>query len=201
MFLGGFMSGRKIAITGLMVAVTAVMSFVPFFGTIVLPIVSITIAFLPTIVTAMTAGFYSALLVGASAGVFSLIRAFYTPTLLSPFLQNPLVSVLPRMMIAVVVFLVFRALIKTKLPKMVSVAVAAAAGSITNTAGVLGTIWLFRGSRIYSFAVEAIEQNHPSLWALLIGIVSTNGLFEVIGNSILATFVVMALRRAKLTDF
>jgi uncharacterized membrane protein len=186
-----------IAVTGLMIAATAIMSFTPF-GTIILPAASITFAFLPAIVTVMVAGLLPGLIVAAFAGIFSLIRAFMVVTWIAPFLQNPLVSVLPRMMIAITVFLVFRALIKTNLPKIVTIAISAAVGSITNTVGVLGMIWLLYASP----ALEvALERGHASVWAFLTFIIVSNALIEIAVNAVLATVVVLALRKAKLSKF
>ena len=184
-----------VAMTGLMLAVTAIMSFVPFLGTIILPVVSLTLAFIPAIITVMTVGFLPGLVVATAAGIFSLIRAFYVFTWLSPFLQNPLISVLPRAAIAVAVFLTFKALIKTKLPKTASVAISAAIGSITNTAGVLGMLWILRGADIYEVAAY---RGHASVWLFFMSIVTTNAALEVAGNTIIVTAIVMTLFKAKL---
>ena len=183
-----------IAITGLMIGITAVMSFTPL-GSIILPMVTLTVAFLPAIITTIAVGFWQGLLVAGIAGIFSMIRAFYVVTLFAPFAQNPLISVFPRMMIAVTVFLVFRALSKTKLPKMAVFGISAAVGSITNTVGFLGMIWLLRGRDIYEVAVG---QGHNSVWAMFATIITTNAALEVVGNTIIATTVIMALYRAKL---
>lgn len=190
---------RTVAITGLMIAITFIMSFT-FLGTIVLPAVSVTIAFLPVFVTAMTLGFYPGFAVATAAGLMAMFRAIIMPvTLLSPFLQNPLVSVLPRMMIAVTAFLVFRALIKTKLPKAVSVGVAAAVGSITNTVGVLGMMYI-----IYAAPLQQAVSNstpHASVWAFFMFIVTTNAIIEVVVYTIITTLVVMTLRKARLSKY
>ncbi|MDR2166473.1 MAG: ECF transporter S component [Clostridiales bacterium] len=186
-----------VAITGLMLAATALMSFTPL-GTIVLPIAAITIAFLPAIITVMTAGLFPGLIVATFAGIFSLIRAFIVFTPLAPFLQNPLVSVMPRMLIVITAFLVFRALINTKLPKIVSIGISAAVGSITNTIGVLGMIWLLYGAPMLEVAQEL---GHVSVWAMIATVIVTNSLLEILGNTLIATAVVMALRKAKFSKF
>ena len=188
---------RTMVLTGLMIAITFIMSYT-FLGTIILPVVSITLAFIPAIVTVMTVGFVPGLIVAASAGIFSLIRAFYVFTWLAPFLQNPLVSVFPRVMIVVAVFAVFAALNKTKLPKVLTVGISAAAGSITNTVGVLGMAWLLYGAAWHEVAVE---RGHASVWAMIVFIVTTNAALEVVGNTIIVTAVVMTLRKARLSKF
>ena len=185
---------KTLTITAIMLAITAVMSFTPL-GTIHLPIVSLTLAFLPAIITVVAVGFWPGVFVAFSAGVFSLARAFMVPTILAPFLQNPLASVFPRVMIAVVAFLVFKALSQTKLPKTMSVAVAAAAGSVANTVGVLGMIWLLYGSAMHDVAVS---QGHTGVWAMYVGIVTSNAALEVVGNTFIATAIIMTLYKAKL---
>ena len=190
---------RTVAVTGLMIGITAIMSFWPFLGTIMLPIVSITIAFLPAIITTMIKGLYPGVIVALSAGIFSMVRALTVPTTwLSIFLQNPLVSVLPRVMIVVWVFLVFKALINTKMPKPVTIGMAAAAGSIANTVGVLGMVWLLYAAPLYDVATRA---GHSSILAMMVFIVSTNAALEVVGNTIIATLVVLTLRKAKISKY
>lgn len=190
---------RTLAVTGLMIAITIIMAFTPL-GTIPLPIVSVTIAFLPAIITAMAMGFLPGLTVATVAGLCSMTRAYIMPTgILFPFIQNPLVSVLPRMLIAVTVFLVFKALINTKMPKAVTVGIAAAVGSITNTVGFLGMMWLVYASRLHAVVVEST--GFVSVWAFFLSIVTTNALMEIAVNAVLATLVVMALHAAKLAKF
>ena len=192
---------KTLAITGLMVAITIIMAFT-LLGTIPLPIVSVTIAFLPAIITVMLMGFLPGLAVATTAGLCSMIRAYIMPTgILFPFIQNPLVSVLPRMLIAVTVFLVFRALIDTKIPKTISVGIAAAVGSITNTVGFLGMMWLLYASRLHDAIVASPATEATSVWAFFLGIITLNASMEVVVNTIIATLVVMALRRAKLSKY
>ena len=190
---------KTLTITGLMIAISFIMSIPPW-GTIPLPFAAATIAFMPAIATVMLVGFVPGLAVGTAAGLFSMIRAFVAPMgILAPFFQNPLVSVLPRAMIAVTVFLVFRMLIKTKLPHAVTVGVSAAVGSITNTVGALGMMWL-----IYAVPLQqTVSENtaHATVWAFFAVILTSNAVMEVLANTVLVVLVVMTLRAAKLSKF
>ena len=194
---------KIIAITGLMIALTAIMSFTPL-GSIPLPWASITIAFLPAMLTAMTVGFWPAVAVGASAGIFSFIRATYTVTILQPFMLNPLVSVLPRIMIAVAVFFAFHAFLKLKMPRGIAAAISGAIGGITNTVLVLGAVWLFRGTAMGLEASARIDaaasENFNSIWTFIVFAVTTNAVFEVIAYTILCAAIVMGLKRAKFLE-
>jgi len=190
---------QTITVTGLMMAVTIIMVYTPL-GTIPLPIVPVTIAFLPTIVTTMLKGFYPGLIVSATAGLSLMIRAFIMPTgILFPFIQNPLVSVLPRMMIPVTVFLVFKSLINTKIPKAATVGIAATVGSITNTVGVLGMMWIIYASRLHATIIE--NTGFVSIWAFFLSIITTNAIMEIIVNAIIATLVVITMRKARLSKY
>jgi len=184
-----------------MIAITIIMTFTPM-GTIPLPIVSVTIMFLPAIITVMLEGFVPGLTVATTAGVASMIRAYIMPTgILFPFIQNPLVSVLPRMLIAVVVFFVFQALIRTKLPRPATIGIAAAAGSITNTVGFLGMMWIIYAAPLHAAVMSIPGTPHVSVWAFMLSIVTTNAIMEIVVNTIIATLVVMALTAAKLSKY
>lgn len=187
---------RILTMTGIMIAITAVMSFTPL-GSIPTPWATITIAFLPTIVAAMSIGFWPAVAVGGSAGLFSLIRATYVVSILQPFLLNPLISVLPRIMVGVVVFLMFRALMGMKVSKFIAAPVSAAIGGITNTVMVLGGVWLLYGAAANEATLAADSPNFTTFWTFIVFVVTTNAIVEVIGYTILGGAIVLGLDRAK----
>jgi len=209
---------RTMAVTGIMCGIAIVMSF-PFVGTFVLPTVSATVAFLPVIITTIMLGLKPGLVVAFVAGTASLIRALVVPTLLAPYFLNPLVSIVPRIMIAVMVWLAFKGLMATPTPKSldktpIAVAIAAVIGSLTNTALVLGSIYLFHaaplrdgGAPLFAnFApplMDTMSDNNilgtPAVW--LFGIATTNGVIELTVNALLATILVLTLRKAKFAKF
>lgn len=191
-----------IAITAMMMALTFIM-FTTAWGTIPLPIISVTIAILPSIVTAMAIGLAPGIIVGTAAGLSSLYNALVNPvTLLSPFIQNPLVSVLPRMLVPVAAYFVFKGLYLffTKVLHIghftaISFAAVfgAAAASLTNTAGVLGMLYI-----IYAYPITALIDTTAAV--MIWGIVASNALPEVIVNGALGTMITVALFRAKLAS-
>jgi len=192
---------RTMTITSLMIAITIIMAFT-LLGTVPLLVVSVTIAFLPAIVTTMLVGFVPGLIVATTAGVCSMVRAYIMPTgMLFPFIQHPLVSVLPRMFIAVTVFLVFRALLTTKLPRPAVIGIAAATGSITNTVGFLGMLWLIFAAPLHEAILANPNIEHVTVWAFILGIILNNAILEVIVNTIITTLVVTALTKAKLSKY
>ena len=132
------MSNRQIAVAGVLSAITILLGithlgFIPFFG------IAITIMNVPVIIGAVLEGPWVGALIGLLFGLFSLLQAFLAPT--GPgdlFFRDPLVSVLPRLFIGPVAWLVYRAV--RPLNEILAVALAAAAGTLTNTVLVLGML-------------------------------------------------------------
>lgn len=101
---------KRITLVALMLALTILFCFVP------VQVFAITLALmiLPTIIIALVSDFKTTLLMGTLMGVVNLI-AWYTtkasyPT--APIFQNPIVCIVPRVMVGVVSFFVRRCLEK-----------------------------------------------------------------------------------------
>lgn len=108
------------------------------------PIVSLTIMHTPVILAAIMGGLWSGIGVGFVFGIYSLIQAAIHPSgMLDPLFVNPLVSVLPRMLIGVAAWGIHRLLkMIPKMPRVLSSSIAAFFGSLTNTIFVIGAIYL-----------------------------------------------------------
>ena len=93
---------KTIALLGLMLALTVVFSFVPIqFGPITLALM-----ILPTLIVAQVCGGWITFAMGLMMGVINLI-AWYTTKAASPIapiFQNPLICILPRVLIGVVAY-------------------------------------------------------------------------------------------------
>jgi uncharacterized membrane protein len=170
---------RKLVITGVMGAITILLGvthwgFIPWFGGI-----SLTIMHVPVIIAAILEGPVVGLGVGLIFGIFSMIQAAVAPS--SPadvWFTNPVLAVLPRLFIGPVAFYVWKLL--ERIP-VVGLIVAGVAGSLTNTILVLGVIGLMG----------------LLPWAVLGGIVITNGLLEAGVSAFIVLVVVAAWRRIK----
>lgn len=131
---------RKIVITGILGAISVFLGitrwgFLPWFGGI-----SITIMHIPVIIGAILEGPVVGAAIGLIFGIFSLIQAGVAPNFPSDvWFTNPLISILPRLFIGPVTWLVWNGLKRWPVAGMV---VSAIAGSLTNTILVLGTITL-----------------------------------------------------------
>ena len=142
---------RKIAIAGVLSAVAIVLGitrlgFIPWFSG-----ASITIMHVPVIVAAILEGPIVGAIVGLLFGVFSLLQAAIAPTgPVDVAFTNPLISVLPRLLVGPAAWIVWR-LIEGKadsgrpfgLRSSAAVLVGAVAGSATNTGLVLSGLGLF----------------------------------------------------------
>ncbi len=106
---------------------------------------SITILHVPVILCTLIAGIWAGSGVGLIFGVSSLILAATQGTGLDLYFMNPLISVLPRLLIAPAVYFSFlgfkKISSKTKyFPMVLSYALAAFIGTITNSFFVLGAL-------------------------------------------------------------
>lgn len=129
---------RKIVVTGVLGAITIFLGltrwgFIPWFGGI-----SLTIMHIPVIIGAVLEGPIVGLVIGLIFGVFSMIQAAVAPNFPTDvWFTNPLLSILPRLFIGPVAWLVWSGL---KRWPVVGLIAAGLAGSVTNTVLVLGMI-------------------------------------------------------------
>lgn len=183
------LSTREFVIMGLFVAISVLLDISPL-GTLRLPTVNATIAHIPTIIAGIVAGPYVGAIVGLSFGLSSLLRNLTQPTSILAFVFiNPLVSVLPRMLVGITSYYIY-SLIKKISNDYFGIIAGAAIGSITNTIGVLGMMYVF-------YAREIIEKLDPTKTAkgILVGIAAVHGIPEMIIASVLSVVIIKALKR------
>ena len=167
---------RKLVITGVLGAIAVFLGlthlgFIPWFGGI-----SLTIMHVPVIIGAILEGPIVGLGIGLIFGLFSMLQAAIAPSSPSDvWFTNPILAVLPRLVIGPVAYYVW--VLLKRIP-VVGLIVAGIAGSLTNTILVLGVIGLLGYLP----------------WALIGGIIISNGLLEA-GLSAVITLVVVAAWR------
>lgn len=163
---------RKIVVGGILGAIAIVLG-VTRLGFIPVPntTANATIMHVPAIVGAVLEGPLVGMLAGAIFGIFSFLQAD------SPLFQNPIIAIVPRLLIGPVAWLAYRAVAGVN--KDLAAAAAGVAGTLTNSVGVLGL------AIIFGFA-EAIVPQLP-LIAL------NNVLPEVILAAILTPLVYRAV--------
>ena len=178
---------RKIVITGVLGAISIFLSMTPL-GFIPWGGVSLTIMHIPVILGAVLEGPVVGLIVGLIFGVFSMIRAAVAPNApLDPAFTNPLISVLPRLFIGPVAWLVWSALKRWPIVGLIG---AGLAGSLTNTVLVLTMIGLVPSA--IGTLREIAQAGDTSTITLLYGIALANGIPEAIASTILVLAVAAA---------
>lgn len=163
---------RKIVITGVLSAISIFLGmtrlgFIPWVSG-----ASLTIMQVPVIIGAVLEGPVVGLVIGLVFGIFSLIQAAVAPT--GPadvWFTNPLLSILPRLFIGPVSWLIYRSLKKWEIPALIAAGVG---GSLTNTFLVLGMIGLL------GFLP----------WAAIAPIILANGLPEAVVSAVIVVAVV-----------
>lgn len=163
---------RKIVITGVLSAISIFLGmtrlgFIPWISG-----ASLTIMQVPVIIGAVLEGPVVGFVIGLIFGIFSMIQAAVAPT--GPtdvWFTNPLLSILPRLFIGPITWLVYKALDRWKAPALFA---AGLVGSLTNTILVLGMIGLLG----------------LLPWGALLPIVLANGLPEAAASAILVLAVV-----------
>lgn len=163
---------RKIVITGVLSAISIFLGitrlgFIPWFTG-----ASLTIMHVPVIIGAVLEGPVVGFAIGLIFGLFSLIQAAVAPTGPTDVLfTNPLISVLPRLFIGPISWLIFKLLERWQIPALIAAGIG---GSLTNTILVLGMIGML----------------DPAFWVAVPPLILGNGLPESIAASILVVSVV-----------
>ena len=174
----------KIGVFG---ALTIVLGLTPL-GMIPIGPVRVTTLHIPTIVAALVAGPWVSLFVGLLFGLFSLVNNIIAPTILSFMFYNPLVSVLPRVLIAVVTYQVYNKLRDKN--DVIRYGIPAICGSVMNTVGVLGMAFICHSKQIESVM-------HVKAQYFLGGMVPTNMPFEIVISFVLAILIAKSVNKNK----
>ena len=178
---------QKIAISAVILALIAIMTFVPQVGyiSIGVNVISITTIHIVVILFAWIFGWREGLIAGFAFGFFSMIKAIAMPqTVGDPAFQNPLVSVLPRAMFGFIAGILFDLLRLVKRPsaRFWLDVIVVPVSTILHTLLVLS---------IY-FAVNKINN-----FTMFIGLVlSINAALEIGAATILVPLMVLPLDKA-----
>ena len=179
---------RQITVIGMLSAITIVLGSTGL-GFIPLPMAKATIMHIPVIIGAIIEGPVVGAIIGLIFGLFSIFQNMTNPSLLSFALINPLVSVMPRVLVGIAAYYGYRLLAKKNTP--LGVGFGAAIGSLTNTFGVLTMIYL-----LYATQFASARGIDPSTTAKVIyGIALTNGLPEAVVAVLIVTPVAVAIKR------
>ncbi|EUJ41899.1 hypothetical protein BCAMP_01585 [Brochothrix campestris FSL F6-1037] len=181
----------RLALLGVLTAIIIIQTFVPFLGYIPLGVLNVTIIPVTIIIAAVVLGPKDGAIVGGVWGMIVFIRAYVAPTSpLAPLVfVNPIISVLPRILIGLLAGYAYMAFTKLKLNQSLSLAISAIIGSAVNTILVLGLIFIFYKEVYADFIKLDVDQ---VLGALMV-IISTNGVLEAVFAAIVVPIIARPL--------
>lgn len=197
---------RDMVTMAAIMAIMMIMTVVPVLGYIPLGFMNATIIHIPVIVGAILLGPKK----GAALGLFFGFTSMWKNTVLmpnltsfvfTPFLTMPdggsggirsvIVCLIPRMLIGVVGYYVYRGVCRIwKNRKKLALITAGVAGSLTNTLLVMNLIYFLFGSS-YGEAAKANMEN--GLYAFIVGVICLNGIPEAILAGFLTALIVSTL--------
>lgn len=179
---------RNIALIGALSALVVVLGITRLGFLSLSPTVSLTIIHIPVILCAMLTGLSGGIVCGAVFGIFSLVQAAMNPTgALDPLFVNPLVSVLPRILLGVAAWGIWKAvLFVPKMPHSVAATVSAFLATLIHTCLVIGSIYLL----YFNAASEAMGGiGYIAAIALLL----PNAIMEAVAATIVCTAVITTI--------
>lgn len=178
---------RQIAVVGMLSSISIVLGLSGY-GFIMLPTIKATILHIPVVIGAILEGPIVGALIGLIFGLFSIFQNMINPGVLSFAFYNPLVSVVPRVLIGIVSYYVYK-LVRLK-SQTLRIGIGAAAGTITNTFGVLSMIYILYAARyaeINNIPVSGTAK-------VILGIAVAHGIPEIIIAIMVTIPAVLALK-------
>ncbi|MDT2658970.1 ECF transporter S component [Enterococcus hulanensis] len=182
---------RNFTLTAMFLAIMIILAVTPL-GFIPIGPINATTMHIPVIIASIVLGPRIGAGLGAVFGIISLARAtvIITPMsfVFSPFIANPLtnqgdwraviVAIIPRILIGVVPYFVYKGLHRLMKEKVrpVSLFIAGVAGSLTNTILVMNLIFFFFKD---SYA-NVLQVTADAVYGVILGIIFGSGLVEAI---------------------
>ncbi len=181
----------------LMAAIVVVLANTPL-GMIQLPIIKATTTHIPVILGAVLLGPLAGGILGGVFGICSMVSNTVAPTLLSfafsPFMSTTgvpgalkavWIAVGCRIMIGVVSGWLWIGLKRLKLPDLAALPAVGFVGSMTNTAFVMGSIYLLLAQQY----ADAKNVGMEAVFGLVMGTVTGSGIMEAIAAVVLVTAI------------
>ena len=188
---------QKLTLAAFFVAIEILMAVTPI-GFIPVGAINITTMHLPVILSGIILGPLYGALMGFVFGLTSMLRATFAPGItsfcFSPFITiggvhgnfwSLFIAFVPRITLGVLSFYIYLAMRRMKRSRITSSMVSAALNTLIHTLFVMGSIWVFFGNAYANAAGIGVG-------AVIITVLTSNGILEII----LAAIVIPALVRA-----
>ena len=179
---------RKLTIIGMLSGICVFMGGSGL-GFIPLPFMKATIMHIPVIIGAILEGPVVGAAVGLVFGLFSIYQNATAPTLLSPIFMNPVVAIIPRVLIGIVSYYSYKAIVNKVKKPQIAYGVSAFLGTLTNTAGVLGLTYILFANQYAALK----EVSSDAVAGILATVAVTNGLPEALISILIVIPVVTGL--------
>lgn len=162
-------------------------------GFIPIPPVKATIMHIPVIVGGILEGPIVGAAVGLIFGLFSMYQAFTAPLPTSFIFWNPLIALLPRILIGVVAYYVY-AFLKNKIKKQtIAIGVASVLATMTNTIGVMGLTYIIYLDKY----AEKLNISREMATAGITTVITFNGSIEAIVSALICIPVILSIYKIK----
>ncbi len=184
-------SAGRISILGLFAAIIILQNYVPIIGYLPVGLLNITTIHITVIIAAVVLGPVDGAIIGGIWGIADWIRALtVTSSVLGNIVMvNPLISVLPRILIGLIAGWLFTKLTRNHAKLTVPLVISGVVGALVNTILVLGGIAFFFGQG--SAVLAAI--NFQALTPYILFVAGTNGIPEAIAAGILVPLISLPL--------
>ena len=180
----------QMVLSAMFIAMIILQSFVPFLGNIPLVALNITIIHITVIVGGIVLGPQVGFLLGFTWGVCSLLVAYTSANILSFMIfSNPLISILPRLLMGGLVALFYHKATKLITSDRLRMAVTGFLGSIMNTVFVLSSIYLLMGNQYAELKGKTVAE----LPLFLMSVVMTNGVPEALAATLVTPIIASIL--------
>lgn len=195
---------KQFTLTAMFLAIILLLAFTPL-GFIPLGPINATTMHIPVIIASIVLGPKIGGFLGGFFGVISLIRATIFPTplsfIFSPFipvigtdqgsLNAILIAIIPRILIGIVPYFVYKLLLNWRTKQTVSLFIAGLLGSLTNTILVMNMIYLFFAEP-YG---KAIGKASSAIYPTILTVIFSSGVPEAIVAAFSTTAVCTVLLR------
>ena len=162
-------------------------------GLIRLPIFSLTIMHIPVIIGAILEGPVVGIAVGLIFGLFSMYQNITAPGLTSFIFWNPIIALIPRILIGIVAYYSFK-LLKSKIKSTgVCAGIASILATLTNTIGVLGLTYILYLDKY----AQAREISRDAVAGTLLTVGLTNGIPEAMVSALITIPIVVTMLKMK----
>ena len=178
---------QRITRLGILMGLIILMTFIPNIGYIQTGLFSITTIHIPVLIGAALMGPIGGLVLGLTWGLTSYFYALTLGTIEAMIFLNPMVSIVPRVLVGLIVSYTTMALDKVNMKEVLKYGLVAGIGTLSNTVLVLSSIFISASEGVLSF--------NQAFSTIITIIISTNGSLELFAAVIIVPAVVKAIRK------